>query len=86
MLSAAVGAFGYWLGQRMTGHPISFTVTLADGSSRSFTADRRDRELVLAELERFVGLGQAGQAEAGTGPGSEPGPDSAPDPASPAVP
>ena len=96
VLSAAVGAFGYWLGQRMTGHPISFAVTLADGTSRSFTADRRDRELVLAELERFVRREQAGQAEAGTGPtpdpdsgvgpGAEPGPGSALGPASPTIP
>ncbi|MCX5328079.1 MULTISPECIES: hypothetical protein [unclassified Streptomyces] len=98
VLSAAVGAFGYWLGQRMAGHPISFAVTLADGTSRSFTADRRDRDLVLAELERFVRREQAGQAEArigpgpdsSGGPGSEPSPCSAsapgPDPASPVIP
>ncbi|MFC1438260.1 hypothetical protein ABUW04_08325 [Streptacidiphilus sp. N1-10] len=61
VLSAAVGAIGYWLGQRMTGSPISFTVTRADGSSRSFTVDRRDRDLVLAELERFARQESAAQ-------------------------
>ena len=61
VLSAAVGALGYWLGQRMTGHPISFTVTRSDGSSRSFTVDRRDRDLALAELERFARQESAGR-------------------------
>jgi hypothetical protein len=67
VLSAAVGALGYWLGQRMTGNPISFTVTRADGSSRSFTVDRRDRDLVLAELEKFARQESAGQTG---GPGA----------------
>lgn len=96
VLSAGIGAFGYWLGQRMTGHPISFQVTLADGTSQSFTADRRDRELVLAELELFVrreqveqagaGTGPAPDPDSGAGPGAAPGPGSAPDPGSPTSP
>ncbi|MDK1475458.1 hypothetical protein QNO07_18880 [Streptomyces sp. 549] len=54
LLTAAVGAFGYWLGQRVSARPVSFEVTRPDGSSRKITATEGTLDDALRRFEEFA--------------------------------
>lgn len=53
VLSAAIGAFTYWLGQRSASRPVAFEVTLADGSVAKLTSDQRDLDRTLRAFATF---------------------------------
>ncbi|MHC3474137.1 effector-associated constant component EACC1 [Streptomyces sp. 7R007] len=58
VLSAAVGAFGYWLGQRSTSRPVAFEVTLPDGTVTKLTSDQQDLDAALRAFTEFRAAGQ----------------------------
>ncbi|MFG3498018.1 hypothetical protein [Streptomyces sp. NPDC047928] len=54
VITAAVGAFGYWLGQRASARPVTFEVTRPDGSSRKITATEGNLDDAVRRFEEFA--------------------------------
>ncbi|WP_200263406.1 hypothetical protein [Streptomyces sp. HSG2] len=77
ILTAAVGALGYWLGQRATAAPVTFEVR-QDGVTRRITVDEASLDEALRRFEDFAaGRSASDEGEgdvAGGDPVARPGP------------